>query len=206
MYAGAGRRALRGGGAVRRAAASVHHRPARLDPAPAPRAGAPRRDRRPRCPTPRRCRAGCRFHPRCPFAIEKCRREELRRCWTSRPDHVGRVLDAAPLMSQPLLRAEQPGQALSGAQRLFGARGRAGGRRRELRARSRARRCALVGESGCGKSTTGRLRAAPDRADRGPGLLRRPRPLGAAASASCARCGARCRSSSRTRTARSIRA
>ena len=48
---------------------------------------------------------------------------------------------------------------------------------------------ALVGESGCGKSTTGRLRAAPARADLGQGLVRRPGDLARSASARCARCG-----------------
>ena len=46
------------------------------------------------------------------------------------------------------------------------------------------------------------LPAAPDRADRGRGAVRRPRRARARRRASCAACGARCRSSSRIRTRR----
>ena len=57
-----------------------------------------------------------------------------------------------------LLRRRGSRQALPGARGLFGARRGRGARRRrrELRRRRAARRSALVGESGCGKSTTGR--------------------------------------------------
>ena len=64
----------------------------------------------------------------------------------------------------------------------------------------------LVGESGCGKSTTGALRAAPDRADRRRDRVRRPGRAGSSAATICARCGATCRSCSRIRSPRSIRA
>ena len=60
----------------------------------------------------------------------------------------------------------------------------------------------LVGESGCGKSTTARLVLAPARAGRRHGALRRPRTCRALTARRCARCGARCRSSSRTPTRR----
>ena len=62
--------------AVRRPAASVHDRPAGLDPAapPASRTASPRS--RARCPTPLAPVAGCRFHPRCPFVDRPLPREE----------------------------------------------------------------------------------------------------------------------------------
>ena len=64
----------------------------------------------------------------------------------------------------------------------------------------------LVGESGCGKSTLGRLliRLMPPTA--GNVIFDGARHHAAASARNCARSGARCRSSSRTRTARSIRA
>ena len=58
MYVRQDHRVLPGGEAVRRTTASLHRRPARLDPAPAPRARAPRRDRGLRS---RRCGAAARL-------------------------------------------------------------------------------------------------------------------------------------------------
>ena len=63
----------------------------------------------------------------------------------------------------------------------------------------------LVGESGCGKSTIGRAMIRLREADRGHGPVRRRRPARRSSPTSCARCAAGCRSSSRTRTGRSIR-
>ena len=51
----------------------------------------------------------------------------------------------------------------------------------------------LVGESGCGKSTTARLDDAPARADRGHDPLRRRRTSRRSARSELRRCGARCR-------------
>ena len=65
---------------------------------------------------------------------------------------------------------------------------------------------ALVGESGCGKSTTGRMVLRLIEADRGHDPLRRPRRARLSAAAPCAICAATCRSSSRTPTPRSTRA
>ena len=73
MYAGRDRRAGPGGPPVRRPAAPLHGRPARLHPAHQ-RAGASASP-----PSPAACRAspaafaGCRFAGRCPFADARCR-------------------------------------------------------------------------------------------------------------------------------------
>ena len=63
----------------------------------------------------------------------------------------------------------------------------------------------LVGESGCGKSTTARLVLNLIEADVGRGPLRGPGPDVAVGEADARRCAATCRSSSRTRTPRSTR-
>ena len=60
----------------------------------------------------------------------------------------------------------------------------------------------LVGESGCGKSTTGPLRAAPHRAHGRPHRVRGHRRHAGRRAATCTGCAATCRSSSRTRTLR----
>ena len=65
---------------------------------------------------------------------------------------------------------------------------------------------ALVGESGCGKSTTARLILRSDRADSRRDRVRGPRSPGASSGANCAPAGGRCRSSSRIRTRRLTRA
>ena len=71
----------------------------------------------------------------------------------------------------------------------------------------RARRFAIVGESGCGKSTLGAAAAAPHRADGRRGASIDGRDITEPArERRCARCGASCRSSSRTRSPRSTRA
>ena len=65
----------------------------------------------------------------------------------------------------------------------------------------------LVGESGCGKSTTGRVHPAADRADLRRGLVRRPQRHATSIARSLRSDAPRtCRSSSRIRMHRSIRA
>ena len=61
---------------------------------------------------------------------------------------------------------------------------------------------ALVGESGCGKSTTGRMILRLIEASAGHDPLRRRGRARARPAARCATCGATCRSSSRTPTPR----
>ena len=64
----------------------------------------------------------------------------------------------------------------------------------------------LVGESGCGKSTTARCVLRLIEPSDGEIVFDGQDMLGARPAATCARCGATCRSSSRTRSPRSIRA
>ena len=64
----------------------------------------------------------------------------------------------------------------------------------------------IVGESGCGKSTTARLMLKLIEPTAGHDPLRRPRHHEAEPARRCGRCGARCRWSSRIRTRRSTRA
>ena len=61
---------------------------------------------------------------------------------------------------------------------------------------------ALVGESGCGKSTTGRMVLRLIEATRRHDPLRRPATCAPSTAARCATCAATCRSSSRTPTPR----
>ena len=63
----------------------------------------------------------------------------------------------------------------------------------------------LVGESGCGKSTTGRAMIRLREPTSGTGPVRRRRTSLQVDKNELRRCGAGCRSSSRTRTARSTR-
>ena len=182
MYAG--RIVERGAGrsAVRRAAASLHDRPARLDPAPATcEQDAARRDRGPGAR--RRCaaRRAAASHPRCPFADRACRAEEppLLRGRAGHRRHAGaRRSTALPRAgSRPHERSAAAARSRGLVKHFPVRRGLFGRARGAVRAvdgvelrRSRAgETLALVGESGCGKSTLGPAGAAPDRADRGHG-------------------------------------
>ena len=113
---------------------------------------------------------GCRFHPRCPFAFERCRREDpplldmggghRSACWRAPldPDAWCRRHDPGRGPGCAAAAGRRAGQAFSAAQRLLPPRCAGRARRRWHRFRSRAgETLALVGESGCGKSTTGRL-------------------------------------------------
>ena len=157
--------------------------------------------------------AGCRFAGALPVRRAALPRRTRRRSSESRRGHLSRCWQA------PLARRWWHDRALldaatTSSKHFVGARARCsggptahreGGRRRSLRASRPARRWPLVGESGCGKSTVGRLvlrliepTAGSVRFD-GADLLALRAP-------SCARARRACRSSSRTPTPRSIRA
>ena len=111
------------------------------------------------------------------------------------------------LVAEPLLRGRGPDKVLPDPARDC-SRAPSDTCRRwtACRSRSRPARCSgLVGESGCGKTTTGRCILRLIEPTVGQRAFRGPRDHGAAASASCARCAARCRSSSRIRTRASTR-
>ena len=124
------------------------------------------------------------------------------------PDDRGRGRRPTPSTPTPVRRGPRPGQALPDP------------RRRLIRRRSwpvqavsgvsfdlyPRETLGLVGESGCGKSTTGRAVLQLHRADVGLGAVRGPGAHDAVDRGSCGRCGATCRSCSRTRTPRSTRA
>ncbi len=184
-------------------------------------------------PNPETPIAGCRFHPRCPFAIDRCRREEPP-LLEPRPGTRGGVLaraaggsgvnaqgrsqarigpearsaeaSSSACVAHAALACRWARQALPGAARLLrqddGRRTR--GRRRRFRARGR--RDARAGRRvGLRQVDDGAARAAAHRPDCGHDPLRRRRPDGTATKARSGRTGARCRSSSRIHSHRSIR-
>jgi peptide/nickel transport system ATP-binding protein len=136
--------------------------------------------------------SGCRFHPRCPRASERCRveappaeprAEGFVRCW--HPGEVGaspaigvRSARSAIALSStsPRARDDASGPALSvtDVRKSFAARGGAFGGRQRVRAVNdvtlalrRGEIFALVGESGSGKSTLGRLAVGLEGCDDG---------------------------------------
>jgi len=119
---------------------------------------------------------GCRFHPRCPFAMGKCRVSEpplfsvgdshQAACWLYEPGAAGRGVDiktprdALPAKTEPV--SPDPVLEIRNLQKTFEIRGKYGGRDM-VKAVSdvsldifRGETLGLVGESGCGKSTTGK--------------------------------------------------
>ena len=212
-----GRRDVRGphrraGAASRRCSRDPQHPYtiglARLDPATATcEQDAARRDRGPGAESVVAGR-GCRFQPRCPFAdraLPARRRRRSLRCATRTTPRAGarrwtaaaaddRRADAAAMRdAAPLLRVDGAGQAFSDPREASS--GATAGAVRavdgvELRARRRR-------DAGAGRRVRLRqvddrpARAAPARADRRHGPLRRRGPLRASTSARCARSGAR---------------
>ena len=167
---------------------------------------------------------GCRFHPRCPLAMDICREA------IAGADH------ARPRPSRRLLRGEPAGEAERAGRRAAGAAGKAAGeagsvsdgllerraRHQELRRGRPFRRghfnavndvsfaiqaarpeiLAIIGESGSGKTTLARMIlniVAPTSGTirfRGEDLGRGPR-AARSASTSCARCSRSCRTPTR---------
>ena len=151
---------------------------------------------------------GCRFAPRCRFAMPTCTR-----CGAGAARGRGRP--------QGGLRAvlseadERAAAARQGAGEEFPGQGRRAARatvdqvhavdRRQLR--DRRRRDARAGRRiGLRQVDHRPLHPAADRADRGRDLVRGPQRHRVRSRRACARCAATCRSSSRIRTRRSIRA
>ena len=115
-----------------------------------------------RCPSCCRC-AGRRPPGRLPPARARAREHLRARTspqWEWRNDRPWRPAGAGlePARRRAAARGRGPDQALPGPRRSVRPPAvRAGRRRRRLRRRRRARRLGLVGESGCGKTTTGRM-------------------------------------------------
>ena len=108
---------------------------------------------------------GCAFHPRCPRGGAAALRERAAARARQRPrgSPAGSrarepALDLLERRSRRRCSRRRTSEALPGARRPVLGRAGAGarGRRRLLRDRAPARRSALVGESGCGKTTVGR--------------------------------------------------
>ena len=169
MYAGQGRR---GGAASSELFAQPRHPYTqglirsipRIDTAALQRAGS--RQIPGTVPKLARPAAGCRFAPRCRYAMPTCVDGDAAaargRCRATRCAASSTCFPAASAgsaaMSEPLLARQGPGQALPDQGRLARPRGRAACRRSTASASTDrpARRSALVGESGCGKTTIGR--------------------------------------------------
>ena len=183
MYAGQGRRGRRRSSELfARPAAPLHAGPARARSRAStrPRSERLRADRGHGAAACSTCPPGCRFAPRCPYAIERCA-SDARRSRTSATGHAACcMLDASRRELHVTRRARLP-SAAHGTRRAAAARSATssstsrsrGGllRARRSAACTRSTACrfdiargetlGLVGESGCGKSTTGALHPAP---------------------------------------------
>ncbi len=119
---------------------------------------------------------GCRFHPRCPFAMDKCRVSEpplfavaddhQAACWLYEPGAAARGVDIKtprkPLEEKAGNDSPEPVLEIRGLYKTFEIRGKYGGRAMVKAVNDvsldifRGETLGLVGESGCGKSTTGK--------------------------------------------------
>ncbi len=175
--------------AVRRSPAPLHAGPPGLDPA-----AGQRRRRAPAAPSRASCRipsalpAGCRFSPRCPLADARCKAEQppaaRDRARPSRrllegaarrrrlPTAAARVMQAKPLLSVAGLTKHFPVKRGIVFQSAVGTVRAVDGLTFDV---APGETLALVGESGCGKSTTGRMVLRLIEATAGHDPLRRPR-------------------------------
>ena len=132
----------------------------------------------------------------------RCRRRPLRARRAS-----GRPAPPWPRGDRAAGRGPRPGQALPDPRRDPAAHGRRGpgGRRRRSSTSGAARRSGLVGESGCGKTTVGRLLLRLIEPTAGSIHVRRDGPHRRSRARPSSPTAAGCRSSSRTRTRASTR-
>ena len=163
-------------------------------------------------PNPFALPPGCRFSPRCPLADARCRAEQPAAARDrARPPHRllegaarlspgrGRRMTTEPLLSVTGLTKHFPVKRGIVFQRAVGTVRAVDGLTFDV---APGETLALVGESGCGKSTTGRMILRLIEATRGHDPLRRHATCARSTAARCATCGATCRSSSRTPTPR----
>ena len=146
---------------LRAARASLHRRPAGLDPASSTRSASACPRSRAACPT-WRTRPTAAASPRAAPSSSRPAATPTPPLVEVAPGHLTRCRRAPlaqVLADERAARSRRAGQALPGAARRLrpGVGPCARGRRRRLPASTHGETLAIVGESGCGKSTVGRL-------------------------------------------------